>query len=176
MSKLRRTRPAIVGSVLLLTACVHTGGGDGLLQAAPAANGVQPPARGEVVFSWKSDASGNEGTIEAHFPDGREFAGTFVQVTSTTWRDSYGPYWNAWSYPGWGMGGPWFMGPQMAFVTHYSGRLLAHLEDAHGTRMRCTFTLYDPPAGITGGGEGDCQLSTNERVFGAQLEDDDASH
>ena len=40
---------------------------------------------------------------------------------------------------------------------------------ADGTRMRCKFMLRNPDRGLAGGGEGDCQMSTHEKVFDAVL-------
>lgn len=152
-----------------LCACTHAGSGSGELQK-PAAQGTgaeQP--EGTVDFQWQSGSDPSEGSIVAKLPDGRTFEGTFLQLTSTTLEPSYMPYYNTWAGPRWGMIGPWYAGPQEQFVTHYSGKLMAHLSSADGTRMRCEFIARTPESGLAGGAEGDCQLSTQESVFGAVI-------
>jgi hypothetical protein len=56
-----------------------------------------------------------------------------------------------------------------AFITQYSGKVLAHLRAPSGEKMRCQFVLKRPEAGLDGGGTGDCQLSTGEDIFGVEL-------
>ena len=42
---------------------------------------------------------------------------------------------------------------------HYSGKVVATLEAPEQQRMRCRFHLVAPARGMSGGGEGQCQLS-----------------
>jgi hypothetical protein len=152
-----------------LLGCAHArGGGRGELEETHgAASGADLPV-GQAVFSWKSGASASEGTIHAKLPDGLELDGTYLQVTDSEWQASYGPYWQAWTASDWGAPS-WYTGPQLSFVTHYAGKLLAHLVGTDGTRMRCTFELKNPPRGLKGGATGECQLSTDEKILDAVI-------
>lgn len=154
-----------------LLACTHAGVGSGEL-LAPGTTPGSKQDKGLVAFRWQSGSDPSSGVIEATLPDGRLFRGNYVQPRTTEWQTYYGPYWGAWAGP-WGMAGPWYAGPQSSFALHYAGKALAHLKADDGTRMRCEFTLYRPDAGLEGGGEGNCQRSTNEEVFGAELATDD---
>jgi hypothetical protein len=150
--------------------CKHEGVGSGLLEKPPpGASAGGEKTEGLVEFVWRSGADPSQGQIEATTPDGRKFIGTFIQPRSQVWSDAYDPYWDVWTSSAWGVPVPWYAGSQDAFLTAYSGKALAHLTSSDGTRMRCLFLLRDPAAGMAGGGEGDCQLSTHERVFGARL-------
>lgn len=155
---------------LAIIGCAHDrGGGRGELEETRgAASGADLPV-GQVVFTWKSGSSANEGTLHAKLPDGLELDGTYIQVTDTEWQTSYGPYWQAWTASDWGAPGVWYTGPQISFVTHYAGKALARLVGSDGTRMRCVFSLHNPPRGLAGGADGECQLSTDEKVLDAVI-------
>jgi len=80
-------------------------------------------------------------------------------------RDSLGPIWDGWRV-GWYdwpyLGRPWpstFGATE--FITHYTGKVVANLKTSDGKRMRCRFELAHPAGGLSGGGEGECQLSDN---------------
>ncbi len=162
---MRRTCIPFSMALMALSACQHSGGGQGTLESAATAAGSQ--AEGPVTFVWHSGVDPSQGEIEATLPDGTEFHGNFLQVTSAANVDTYGPYYTTWTDPMWGS--PWYAGPADGFVTEYSGHAVAHLTADSGTRMRCNFTLRDPASGMAGGGEGDCQLSDNKSVFDAKL-------
>jgi hypothetical protein len=148
------------------TACQHSGGGAGTLEA-PAAQGGGSQAKGTVAFTWHSKADPSKGSIQATMPNGKQFSGTYLQVTSRATADDYGAYYGVWRDPGWGS--PWYNGPSAGFVTMYSGQAVAHLKADNGTRMRCKFALREPESGLAGGGDGDCQLTDNRTVFDARL-------
>lgn len=158
----------VLTSVCTLISCSHEGTGTGILEK-PGASAGSETAAGPVEFIWRSGSDPSQGQVEAIASDGRKFVGTYIEPKTQAWLDAYGPYWDAWTSVSWGVADPWFVGTQDAFVTTYSGKALAHLASPDGTRMRCIFLLRDPAAGMAGGGEGDCQLSTHERVFGARL-------
>jgi hypothetical protein len=153
--------------LVLALGCHHAGSGVGELRA-PVPGATGPQTRGPVTFHWDSDADPSIGRIEAALPDGRHFLGSYVQPRTSEWRDDYNLYWGAFTGP-WGAARPWYVGPRSSFVTHYSGKALAHLEAPDRTRMRCEFTLFRPDQGLAGGGQGDCQLATNEEIFDAVL-------
>jgi hypothetical protein len=158
--------------LLSLSACHLQGSGTALLRAPEADTPGGMKTKGPIAFKWQSGGDASQGQIEATLPDGRRFRGSFVQPNSTTWNDSYSPYWTSWSGP-WGGYRPWYGGPRASFATHYAGNVLAHLDGPDATRMRCTFSLYSPNLGLNGGAQGECQLSTNEDAFDAVLQRDD---
>jgi hypothetical protein len=148
--------------------CHHAGGGIGELRApVPETPGILQ-RNGHVEFVWASGSDPSKGKIEAFLPDGRRFRGSFVHPRTVQRLSSYDLYWGAGGGP-WSAASPWYPWSGGHFTTHYGGTALAHLEARDGTRMRCEFTLYRPDAGLAGGGQGDCQLSTNEEVFDAVL-------
>jgi hypothetical protein len=149
-----------VGLSLALAACTTTGVGGGQL----AANGgeAQP-----VAFSWRSTDGGITGSMTAVLP-GKTFEGRFFQITQQTRTEVLDPLWMHWhhgwyDWPYWGYpsGGPY---PTTRFITHYSGKVVATLEAPEQQRMRCRFHLVEPARGMSGGGEGQCQLSDGRTV------------
>lgn len=156
--------------VIVLAACHHSGSGEGVLASSPAKFKDEHGIAAEVKFSWSSGADVSSGKMQAVLADGTVFNGSFLQVRSTVSSDVAGPYFDAWSSPTWGVGSPWYAGARDEFVTIYGGETLAHLKDQKGDRMRCRFVLRDPVAGFVGGAEGQCQLSTGETIFDAELD------
>jgi hypothetical protein len=156
---------------LILAACGHEGAGTGDLQPAQATSGGEQTV-GQVAFAWKSGGDFTSGDITAQLVDGRTFTGTYLQLTATSTATAFAPYYNAWTSPGWGAPGMWYAGTPTttAFLTRYSGQVLAHLRAPSGQKMRCQFLLKQPEAGLEGGAKGDCQLSTGESVFGVALD------
>lgn len=155
-------------AALCLLGCQHAGGGTGELRTpTPGAPGGTA-IKGQVAFHWRSGSDPSEGNMEVELPDGRRFHGKYIQPRATEWNTDYDVYWGAWTGP-WGYARPWYTGPRTSFLVHYSGKALAHLEAPDATRMRCEFTLFRPDDGLAGGGQGACQLSTNEDVFDAVL-------
>lgn len=113
-------------------------------------------------FTWASTGD-RTGTMTASLSTGKTFSGQFFQITSETQMDSIRPLWYGWSrgWRGWGYWGP---EPDMAFITHYSGRVVANLADANGEHARCHFQLIHPREGMVGGGEGECQLPNGQTI------------
>jgi len=159
-------RTAWFYGMVFCAACSHSGAGEGTLEV-PATSGGSV-AKGPVSFTWQSKSDASNGAIQAKLPDGSDFKGTYLQMTSEATEDDYDMYYGAWRDPVWGA--PWYRGPEEGFVKQYSGRVVAHLQSDQGERMRCAFTLADPVSGMTGGGEGDCQISNKETVFDARIE------
>ncbi|HJY41203.1 MAG TPA: hypothetical protein VJ303_08205 [Steroidobacteraceae bacterium] len=113
-------------------------------------------------FAWKS-TDDRTGTLTANLSNGDTYSGQFFQVTHDTRVETLAPLWNGWAGPwhGWRYWGPY---PDTAFVTHYSGRVVANLADGAGEHMRCHFTLMHPQNGMSGGGEGQCQLPSGQTI------------
>lgn len=158
--KTTRLLPALLLLLLALTACTSTGIGGGQLSGAGA-----PEA--PVTFNWKSTDGGMSGTMTAALPDAT-FQGRFFQITGQTRREVLDPLWMHWhrgwyDWPYWGgpLQPPY---PATQFITHYSGKVVATLESSSEQRMRCRFHLVEPSRGMSGGGEGQCQLSDGRVV------------
>jgi hypothetical protein len=150
ISKTLRTGAGVL-VLTLATACTTIGAGVGTTREDNL----------PVNFSWSSD-NAVSGTMTAKLADGESFTGKFFQVTSETRVDRLAPLWVGWrhhrDWPFWGMD----TGPD--FVKHYSGRVVANLQDTNGARMRCSFRLVEPSSGMTGGGAGRCQTPAGETV------------
>lgn len=161
--KIARLLVALSVALLALGACTTTGTGSGEMAGA----GVAQEA---VAFSWTSTDGGNSGTMSAMLPD-ETFAGRFFQITHQTRAEVLMPLWTHW-HRGW-YDWPYWSGPvappypATQFVTHYSGKVVATLESTTQQRMRCRFHLVEPSRGMSGGGEGQCQLSGGRVVRAA---------
>jgi hypothetical protein len=150
-------------TLLLLTAlsaCTTTGTGGGQLSGAGA-----PDA--PVAFTWKSTDGGISGTMTASLPDA-VYQGRFFQITQQTRAEVLNPLWLHWhsgwdDWPYWGRPmAPMY--PTTQFITYYSGKVVATLEAEGQQHMRCRFHLVEPARGMSGGGEGECQLSAGRLV------------
>lgn len=152
---------------LALVACTTTGTGGGQLA------GVGAPSE-PVAFSWTSKDGGMSGTMTAALPD-VNYQGQFFQITQQTRTELLAPLWTHWNHgwydwPYWGISAspPY---PATQFITHYSGKVVATLAAQGDQHMRCRFHLAQPSSGMSGGGEGQCQLSDGRvvrAVFPAQ--------
>jgi hypothetical protein len=142
---------AMVGAV---AACTTTGTGIGNVRGGGADSATR--------FTWKS-TDDRTGTLTARLSNGDTFSGPFFQVTHDTRVETIAPLWYGWrsSWHGWPYWGPY---PDTAFVTHYSGRVVANLKDPDGEHMRCHFDLMHPSHGMAGGGEGECQLPSGQTI------------
>ena len=159
--KTTRLCATLVPLVLALTGCTTTGIGGGQLSG----QGVQ---ENPVAFSWTSTDGGISGTMTAALPDGAIFQGRFFQITQQTRAEVLNPLWmhwhNGWNdWPYWD--GPYAQPfPTTQFITYYSGKVVATLESPDQQYMRCRFHLVGPTQGMSGGGEGECQLSQGRVV------------
>jgi hypothetical protein len=117
-----------------------------------------------ATFQWQS-SDDRTGTMNASLSNGNQYTGQFFQVTHDTRIETLEPLWAGWG-PGWhGWGWRyWGSQPDTAFVTHYSGRVVANLQDADGDHMRCHFQLMHPQRGMGGGGQGECQLPSGQTI------------
>jgi hypothetical protein len=134
------------------TACVTSGIGSGSSRA----NDVN------ATFMWQS-RDDRTGTLTANLSSGETFTGQYFQITSDTRIDQIGPLWDGWRM-GWRGQRYWAGGPTAAFVTHYSGRVVANLAGPGGQHMRCNFQLIRPASGMSGGGQGQCQLPSGKTI------------
>jgi hypothetical protein len=142
-------------AALALGACTTMGTGTG-----STSTGDSP-----VSFNWKSTDGGVTGTMTASLPGGATYTGPYLEITRTAQSTQLAPMWTGWS-PGWsdwpyGFAGPWAYD---ATTTTYSGRAVANLQGSNSQRMRCNFSLNDPPSGMDGGGQGKCQVGGGETI------------
>jgi hypothetical protein len=145
--------PALLCAGIALSACTSLGTGTGSVS----------PGGAPVSFAWKSTDGGTTGTMSATLAGRQTFSGPYLQITRDVRNDDFGPMWGGWPY-GWNDWGGWgaFDGP--AFATEYTGRVMANLQSTTGQRMRCRFHLNRPVDGMTGGGQGECQLDNGRSV------------
>jgi hypothetical protein len=149
-------------ATLALGACETTGAGG---TGAGNVRGSQKP----VAFTWQSEDS-NSGDITATFGNGRVFKGKYYQITDSAHAEHLDPLWEGWTRPShsdsWRY---WSDEDKREFVREYDGRVLANLRANDGEHMRCRFTLASPTRGMSGGGEGRCQLSQSSREVNAEF-------
>jgi hypothetical protein len=106
--------------------------------------------------------------MSATLAGGKTFSGPYLQVTKQARTEDFVPMWAGWGY-GWS-DWTWGAGPNTAFSTVYSDRVMANLKSADGKRLRCHFNLNHPSDGMSAGGQGQCQLQgggTVDAVFPA---------
>ncbi|MDB5925331.1 MAG: hypothetical protein JWN13_4267 [Betaproteobacteria bacterium] len=145
---------ALLGAGIALSACTTVGTGSGSLS----------PGDAPVAFAWKSTQAGMGGTMQATLASGQIFSGPYLESAADvsdedpdfvmeslqrSWVESGPelPHWDGWT--------PY----QDGSVTQYSGLVGAELQAADGQRMSCRFQLNAPLEGMTGGGQGTCQLN-----------------
>jgi hypothetical protein len=114
-----------------------------------------------VKFSWTSSGDVS-GSMTARFADGETFTGRFFQITSNL-TDELGP-----QGPMWHQEGLYDVGPELRYVAHYTGRVVANLSRSDGAQMRCRFRLMSPVDGMVGGARGECRLPDGLSI-GAQF-------
>jgi hypothetical protein len=146
----RLVAPAL--AMLALTACATTGVGTGSTRN----NDLT------ATFTWKS-TNDRTGTLTANLNNGQTFNGKFFQIGSESRIEDLGPLWGGWRR-GWGGWGYWDPMRGDAFITHYSGKVVANLDGPDSEHMRCRFTLIRPSSGMAGGGEGKCQLPSGKDI------------
>lgn len=145
-------RVALLCTAVALSACTTLGSGTGSLQ----------PGAAPASFAWKSTDGGITGSMSATLSDGRTFSGPYLEITSSARSEDLTPMWIGWrrgwaDWPGWGL-------PNELVTTQYSGRVTANLQATDSERMRCSFQLNQPDAGMAGGGQGQCQLANGRSV------------
>jgi hypothetical protein len=152
--------PALLCAGIVLCACTTVGSGSGSVS----------PGGAPVTFAWKSTDGGSCGTMSATLAGQQTFSGRYLQITKQVRTEDFDPMWAGWQR-GWNdWGGAWndWNGwgglPLDAFATQYTNRVMANLQAADGQRMRCTFHLNTPIDGMTGGGQGQCQLDNGRSV------------
>ncbi|MBX3024336.1 hypothetical protein KF840_05440 [bacterium] len=136
-----------------------------------AARLVRPDSGAPVAMAYRSQRFTNNGTLTATLPDGERFSGPYLQVTSDVSGEALDPYWGGWGvgWDGWTPWsddyGPWIAGADMpTFIRNYSGKVIASLQGDRGGRMRCRFRLAEPDQGMSGGGLGECETGSGERI------------
>lgn len=134
--------------VLSLTGCASRSGfGTGHLRQ-------HADARAEIAWESRDSVSGS---LRVALQDGRVFSGTYFQITRESRIDRLDPLWAGW-HPAWRGWPHWYREPGPEFVRHYTGRVLANLKAENDEYMRCRIRLVHPRSGLSGGGEGTCQL------------------
>ncbi len=147
---------ALAFSLLIMVGCKSMGSGTGASNTGDV----------HAQFTWQqSEATSGALTAIVSYPSGSQetYSGKFYQVTRNSTAESLSPLWYPW-HPGWGGWGHWRAAPDEAFVTYYTGHVLANLSGPGGKGMRCQFQLLRADEGMRGGGEGECQLSSGQNI------------
>lgn len=152
-----RPRPLAAAMLMSLAAL-----GLGACTTMGTGTGSVSPTGAPVNFIWRGEASGSTGTMSA-MVEGQTFNGPYLQVTHEVHTQDFYPMWRGWRW-GWADWYGWPPGPTVGYATVYSGHVLANLQATDGERMRCDFYLNSPSQGMTGGGQGECQLSNGHTV------------
>jgi hypothetical protein len=90
--------------------------------------------------------------MTATFANGETFTGRYFQITSSL-TDELGP-----QGPIWHQEGLYDVGPDLQYVAHYTGRVVANLSRSDGAQLQCRFELRRPVDGMAGGARGECQV------------------
>lgn len=155
----RAVRGVVAGCAIALAACAgrQSGGGTGAL--------ATPQGSQRVQLFWTSDDRGQSGTMEATVGP-RTFTGPFFQIRQEVQGSTLGPLWSPWPY-GW-TDWPYFGPvPPYEFSTIYTGKVVANLSSPDGGHMRCRLHLANPSGGMSGGGEGECQIQGDGTIQAA---------
>lgn len=142
----------VAAATIALAGCVSSGQGYGETRRS-----------GERVdFTWMSGAA-HEGTMTATLANGAVYTGPYFQITRDSRVERLAPLWYGWGrrWGGWPYWGP---GPDVAFVTHYTGKVVANLAGPEGKHLRCRFQLRRPASEMAGGGVGRCQFASGETI------------
>jgi len=159
------TRPPllVLAAALALAGCTASG--------AIQARVTTPDSGAPVTMRYRTDRFTDNGMLTATTPDGQQYSGRFLQVTSDTDAETLDPYWGGWGvgWDGWGPWsddyGPYIIGADVpTFIRNYSGKVIATLLGDRGGRMRCRFRLAEPEQGMAGGGIGECQTASGEKI------------
>jgi hypothetical protein len=142
-------------ALLALGGCATSGTGEGAFGHSGA---------GAVKFHWRS-SDAISGTMSATLPDGTAYSGPFFRISEQIQTQRLAPLWWGWD-DGW-LNWDWdyyYGAPSSTFITRYTGRVVANLTDASGDHMRCRFRLVRPAQGMSGGGQGQCQLAGSKEI------------
>lgn len=163
--KMFRTLPfSALVATMMITGCASVGNGSG------SGSGTESFDGKPVAFAWDSKDGGNTGTMSATLDRNASFKGPFLQIITTTQTNDLAPMWYGWhtGWPDWNHGNNgsnWSESPEAEFSTHYSGEVVANLKGQGPEQLRCRFHLNKPTAGMRGGGQGECQLTSGHTVF-----------
>lgn len=120
-----------------------------------------------ITLVWESRQGSLHGVMRVALADGEHFEGDFVQLTRATPVEVYEPVYDGWyDYADWEpFGEPWTDGETTTvWVNNYTEKVVAQLRSDRGDHMRCRFNLDDADRGMSGGGIGECQLSSGRTV------------
>jgi hypothetical protein len=150
MRRGRGLRARIVLISALVAACASTGSMTGEIS-----NPGGPPQH--VTLRYVANRSGDGGYLSLTLPNGESFNGPYGRVGSAA---AVGPGLDIdFSVIDWGQtADKWTFGPED------SNKVVALLQGARGSKIRCRFTLLYAAGGMGAGGSGECQASTGEKI------------
>lgn len=156
-------------SLVALAACQHVGAGEGTLSPTHAPRSPEAEARPQTVkFYWRSGFDAGNGDIRAVVSAGSVYTGSFAQIRARLETDTTGPHVVGWFRPKWAED-PWYGGLPETVAGVNTARVVALLNAADGSQMRCKFQLHDVDAGMVGGASGQCLLSAGFLISSAEL-------
>ncbi len=157
--------PAWLGvAAVSLVACAQ-GTGKGVTATAAEVSAERGPGEA-VTIDWQGQPAVTKGRMEARIPGEEPFEGHYMQVLGALSPDrgidpNFGAYWSD-DFADRGDFGPDFYSDRFWF--YYPGRVIAVLDNADGTAMRCRFNLEQVDEGLAGGAFGQCQ-TTDGKLF-----------
>jgi hypothetical protein len=158
--KIRPSNALSILAGLLLTAlllgCRSTGTG----------MGESPTGDVKASFTWEQRGPSTgmlTATVTKPTGEQEQYEGKFYQIRDDTRVDTIAGLWDPW-YPGWHGWAYWGPVPEDRFIEHYTGHVVANLSGPNGARMRCHFRLLRSGEGMTGGGQGQCQLPSGQTI------------
>lgn len=145
----------LAGAGVVVSGCAASGTAAGALEP-----GAAP---GPVAFEWEqSRLIPSQGEIRASFPDGRDYRGTYSQITHPYLDDGGEPGWLVGDRPAYDQD---FIATDLVRAEDvYTYRVFADLVNERGETLRCRFTLHEPSQGMAGGGTGECATDDGERI------------
>lgn len=160
----------LLSKTLVVTVCLTLGGACARAGAGHASTPSGSAAAGEAArFSWRSGFDAGQGELKATLASGEVYSGPFAQVRADIGTNTTGAHFLGWSSPAWASD-PWYGGPPKEIHGANTPKLVAKLQSASGTPMRCVFELNAPDRGIAGGGTGHCQIGSDPTQLTAQLD------
>jgi hypothetical protein len=151
-----RASAMAMGLLAILSSCKSNGVGEGASDSGD--------VRAQFTWQQTEPSSGLlAATLTGRSGLTETYKEKFHQITSNSEIDTPGPLWHPW-HPGWGAWAYWDPEPAQALVTHYTWHVLANRAGPTGNPYSCEFQLIRADEGMTGGGQGRCQLAPGKTI------------
>lgn len=132
---------------------------------------VEPPQQ-FVLFEWHPDnstgtAGSMTGSMTGRLADGTRYQGKYFRVGKQADPSRYASAWEGWApyWPEWTGASDW-----SSFRQRYAEKVIANFHATRGhARLRCSFDLTRPAAGLSAGASGACQSSDHQAIDGVVM-------